>query len=75
MNSRKRLIPVQYTRRKNRTELEERTDLFDIRFYKKTLDAPIHALMATEESRLVLGGKTLTASEIDRMKTLRTNFE
>lgn len=66
---------IQYTRRKNNTELEQRADLFDVRFYKKTSDAPIHALMATEKSRLVLGGETLTASEIDQMKTLRTNFE
>lgn len=66
---------IQYTQRKSNTALEERTDIFDIRFYRKTLDAPIHALMATETSRLVLGDRVLAASEIDHMKTLRTKFE
>lgn len=65
---------IRYVQRKNNTTLERRGDVFDIRFYKKTVKGPVNTLMATEKSRIVLGQETLGASEIDRMKTLRTDF-
>jgi hypothetical protein len=66
---------ISYKHRNSNTTIEERDDLFDIRFYKKKIDEPIHALMATEKSRVVVGKRTLTADAIEQMKTLRTDFK
>lgn len=66
---------IRYEHRTNRTTLEEREDLIDIRFYRNAIDDPVHALMATEQSRTVIGKKTLSADAINQMKTLRTDFK
>lgn len=66
---------IRYDHRRNRTTIEEREDVFDIRFYRTAIDAPIRTLMATERSRTVIGEKQLFADAIDQMKTLRTDFK
>lgn len=65
---------IRYKERTNNTTIQERDDVFDIRFYRNTLDAPIHALMATEKTRNIIGEKQYAMNEIDQMKTLRTGF-
>lgn len=65
---------IRYRYRTSNTSIDDRDDVLDIRFYKQTIDSPIHALMATERERTVLNTETLTANDIDAMKTLRTNF-
>lgn len=65
---------IRYRHRKNNTTIEERVDTFDIRFYRQTIESPLHGLMATERSRNVIGTETHDAADIDQMKTLRTNF-
>lgn len=66
---------IRYRYRTSNTSIDERADVLDIRFYKRTIDGPIHALMATERKRTVLNTETLIANDIDAMKTLRTNFK
>jgi len=65
---------IRYRYRTSNTSIDDRHDVFEIRFYKQEVDSPIHALMATEHERNVLDTETLAASDIDSMKTLRTNF-
>lgn len=57
------------------TRIDEREDLIAVRFYRNALDAPIHALMATEEDRTILGSETYSEDEVRAMKTLRTAFK
>lgn len=65
---------IHYRYRTSNTSIDEHNDVFDIRFYRKNVKSPIHALMATERERMVLGAETLDADDIDAMKTLRSNF-
>lgn len=66
---------IHYKERRNNTTIEERADIFDVRFYKKSITDPVHTLMATEKSRTVVGKRTLAANEIDQMRKLRTDFK
>lgn len=66
---------IRYQQRSNNTTVEDRTDTFDIRFYRQSIDSPLHALMATETARNIIGANTHDAAAIDQMKTLRTNFK
>lgn len=57
------------------TRIDEREDLVAVRFYRNSIDAPIHALMATEKDRQLLGSETFSEDEIRAMKTLKTAFK
>ena len=66
---------IRYRQRKNNTTVEDRSDTFDIRFYRNATDEPLHNLLATETSQSTLATEVLESSAIDRMPTLRSNFK
>jgi hypothetical protein len=65
---------IRYRERRNNTTIEQREGMFDIRFYKQAVDAPVSGLTAAERNRRVIDSETHDASTIDQMKTLSTNF-
>jgi hypothetical protein len=56
------------------TRVDEFKARFDLRFYRNAIDAPIHALMATEKERNMVASETFSADAVNAMKTLRTSF-
>jgi hypothetical protein len=66
---------IRYKEIASNTRVDERQDQMAIRFYRDSLDKPIHALMATEEDRQILASEEFSAEEISGMKTLRTAFK
>ena len=65
---------VSYTERSNDTTLERRRGIYEIRFYRESVSAPLSSLLPTEASRSVIEAQTLDARELDSMPTLRTAF-
>ena len=65
---------IRYRYRTSNASIDERDDIFDIRFYRESANSPIRALTATERERTVLSTATFDANDIDAMKTLRSNF-
>jgi hypothetical protein len=57
------------------TRIDEREDRIAIRFYRNSLDSPIHALMATEKDRKILSSEIHSEDAVRTMKTLRTAFK
>jgi hypothetical protein len=57
------------------TRIDEREDRIAIRFYRNSLDSPIHALMATEKDRKILSSEIYSEDAVRTMKTLRTAFK
>lgn len=66
---------IQYRQRLNNTTIENRAGNMDIRFYRNSIDDPVQNLLATETSRTSIATNTYEASVIDRMPTLRSNFQ
>ncbi|MEO1244185.1 MAG: hypothetical protein AAFX56_00760 [Pseudomonadota bacterium] len=66
---------IRYRQRRNNTTVEDRADTFDVRFYRNSVNEPVHNLLATETSQSTLATEVFEASAIDRMPTLRSNFE
>ena len=66
---------LRYKERKNNTTIEERQANFDIRFYRNDLKADVHALMATEGDREILGQENYEMAAIDSMPNLRTGLK
>ncbi len=64
-------IEIAYKVIKNNTTVEGREDVFDVRFYRESIDAPLKGLLATEKSRQQLGEQHYSEAEIRNMKTLR----
>ena len=65
---------IRYRERHDNTTIETRESEFSIRFYRKDLDLPLHALMATEGERRSVAVANFTHADIDRMSTLRQGF-
>ena len=65
---------ISYEHITNNTTVEAREDVFDIRFYRHSVESPVHALMATESERRQLGTRQHPAEAIRNMKTLRTGL-
>jgi len=66
---------IRYRQRRNNTTVEDRSDTFDIRFYRNAADQPLHNLLATETSQSTLATEVFDSGAIDRMPTLRSNFK
>lgn len=65
---------INYKYIKSNTTIEARDDLFDIRFYRTSVDSPVDKLLATERSRKQTALEQHTVDDIQNMKTLRSGL-